>query len=131
MVQRANGLARAKRTRKFIGEREMECPDLLPLGSVVRIRGNDKTLMVISRAVVVKDDERQFYYDYGCCLWPEGLMSDAVVYCNDNAVEEVLFRGLENDDERKLKKEIVQAVASLDIPKGAPGPLGVEGVIGK
>ncbi len=105
----------------------MECPEFLPLGSVVCIKGSDKTLMVISRAVIVPQNGKRTYYDYGCCLWPEGLMSDAVVYCNQDAVTHVLFKGLENEDEMAMRKTVSNAVEVLDIEKGMPGPLGGKG----
>lgn len=109
----------------------MDCPGFLPTGSVIRIQGSDKTLLVISRAVVVPPNGKRSYYDYGCCLWPEGLMSDAVIYCNHDAVTEVLFRGFENEDERKMRETVIKAVKALDIPKGKPGPLGGKGTVRK
>lgn len=102
----------------------MECPNFLPLGSVIHIEGSEKSLMVISRAIVVPQNGKPSYYDYGCSLWPEGLMSDAVIYCNHNAVTEVLFKGFENDAEGIMRKTLSEAVATLDIEKGNPGPLG-------
>ncbi|WP_130810255.1 DUF4176 domain-containing protein [Olsenella sp. Marseille-P4559] len=105
----------------------MECPDFLPLGSVVRVRGSEKPLMVISRAVVVPQGDKRSYYDYGCCLWPEGLMSDAVAYCNHDAVTGVLSKGYSGEGEQAMLKTLGKALATLDIPKGNPTPLGGRG----
>lgn len=101
----------------------IDCPDFLPLGSVVRIKGSQKTLMVISRGMAVDRDERgKEYYDYGMCLYPEGLIRDTVVYSNHDCIEEVLFRGFQNDDDAAIVAQMQEVLPKVDIPKGNPQP---------
>lgn len=75
---------------------------LLPIGSVVRIKGAEKLMMLFG--VLQKSpsmDERVF--DYIAVPYPEGRYDPRLDICFDHKdVEEVIFRGYEDDgDERK------------------------------
>lgn len=101
----------------------IECPEFLPLGSVVRLRGSQKTMMVIGRALVMtKDDGSKEYYDYSFCLYPEGLIGDAVVYSNHDCIDEVLFEGYRNDDDAKALTEIAEILPKVTVPRADPQP---------
>lgn len=102
----------------------IEAPDFLPLGSVVSLEGNPKKMMVIGRALIVQNDEQREYYDYGFCLYPEGLMGDAVIYSNHENVEAVHFKGLEGEEDADALISIEEALSDLDIPKAHPQPIG-------
>ena len=87
-----------------------ELTSLHPLGTVVTLIGSDKPLMVISRGVNVQEQEgSDRYYDYGLCLYPEGLVGDMVVYSNHDRVNEVLFVGYETP----ASKAYSRAIAAL------------------
>lgn len=101
----------------------IECPDYLPLGSVVRLNGSEKTLLVIGRALVFrKDDGSKEYYDYGLTPYPEGVMGDALIYSNDDCVSEVLFRGFTNEEDEALIRQVKEVLPKTDVPKGDPTP---------
>lgn len=102
----------------------MQCPETyLNLGAVVRIRGNDKTIMVISRAILLDEQGTRRYYDYAGCLYPEGVMGDAAIYFNHDVVLEVLHEGFSNEDDAAFVLKLRDAVEKLDVERGNPGPV--------
>lgn len=96
----------------------IECPDFLPLGSVVTLKGSPKTLLVIARGLVVETDEGKRYYDYGMCLYPEGLMGDAVVYSNHDCISEVLFKGFSDENDEKVLATLAEVLPETNVPRG-------------
>ena len=102
----------------------IESPDFLPLGSVVRLQGNEHKLLIIARGVVARAEEGKRYFDYGACLYPEGLMGEAIVYCNHDKIEEVFHRGYEDEDDVAVLQQIREVLAVTDMQKGDPSPLG-------
>lgn len=103
----------------------IEAPDFLPLGSVVRIKGSSKKLLVIGRALAVEADEGvREYYDYSLALYPEGLIGDAVIYTNHDCIEEVLFEGFSDAEDRELTELLGDTVPKLNLRKGTPQPVG-------
>lgn len=101
----------------------MECPEFLPLGSIVIVRGNTKKLMIISRGLAVSQDEGMRYYDYGACLYPEGLMGDKVVYFNHEAVQKTVHEGYADEDDGLMLDNLSKALEHVEIEKGDPAPL--------
>ena len=68
----------------------MQCPDTyLNLGAVVRIQGNDKTVMVIARAILLDEQVRVATTITRAALYPEGITGDAAIYFN----HDVVYRG--------------------------------------
>lgn len=102
----------------------IELPEeFLPLGSVVRLEGGDKTMMVVGRALIMnKDDGTREYYDYGLILYPEGVMGDALIYSNHDKVKEVLWRGFEDESNGEWVTQLTEILPQMDIPKGNPKP---------
>lgn len=99
----------------------IEAPDYLPLGSVVSLEGNPKKLLLIGRALIVENAEgEREYYDYSFCLYPEGLLGDAVVYSNHENIETVHFEGFNDVENENALKTIKEAVLKLDVPKAHP-----------
>lgn len=102
----------------------IEAPDYLPLGSVVTLKGNAKAMMVVARALVVNEEQGgQAYYDYGLCLYPEGLIGDAVVYSNHDCVDDVIFQGFRDEEDAKLMATIAEALPNLEVKKASPSPV--------
>ena len=96
----------------------IECPDFLPLGSVVTLKGSPKTLLIIARGLVVETKEGKRYYDYGMCLYPEGLIGDTVVYGNHDGIDKVLFEGFSNEGDEKALATLAEVLPKVDVPRG-------------
>ena len=102
----------------------METPEFLPLGSVVSLEGNPKKMLLIARALIVEHEGAREYYDYGFCLYPEGMMGDAVIYSNHENIETVHFKGFEDEEDAEVLASIKEALSDLDVPKAHPQPIG-------
>lgn len=71
--------------------------NLLPIGSVVLLRGGEKRLMICGRIQTRAGSDK--VYDYSACLYPEGITGrPAVRFANREAAGEdpalVLWKGL-------------------------------------
>ena len=78
--------------------RNVSVRDLLPIGSVVMLKGAQKRLMIFG--VCQTEAETQQEYDYIGVLYPEGNMGEEIRFMfNQSDIEEVGFTG-DSDDER-------------------------------
>ena len=74
--------------------------ELLPIGSIVRLRGGKKRVMVFG--VKQRDRATNKEYDYIGVVYPEGnLGENGQFFFQHDAVETVVFRGFE-DEERTV-----------------------------
>lgn len=79
----------------------MEIHDLLPIGSVVKLKGGTKRLMIYG--IKQTDQNTGIEYDYIGLLYPEGSVGDAFQYLfNTDQIERVDFRGYEDDARREF-----------------------------
>lgn len=58
----------------------IEKVNYLPLGSIVVIKGGVKKYMIAARGLGVNIGEKSAYFDYGACMYPEGMMGDKMMY---------------------------------------------------
>ena len=73
--------------------------DLLPIGTVVRVKGATKRLMIFG--VKQSDAKTKELYDYIGVLYPEGNMGEEVRFLfNHENIDEIIFTGY-NDEERQ------------------------------
>lgn len=93
---------------------------ILPLGSVVTLHNGDGTeLLIIARASVVIENKTEIYYDYGAVLIPQGMVTpENVFFFNRENIQEVIFRGYENDNERQFSGQYNKIVEQSPYPKG-------------
>ncbi len=67
-------------------------------------------------------DEGLRYFDYGACMYPEGLLGDQVIYFNHDAIQKVVFEGLADEDNELLLATLSENLGSLEMEKGDPRP---------
>lgn len=74
--------------------------ELLPIGSVVLLKGGIKKIMVTGIKPVSKDDDgTEQEYDYIGVIYPEGYLNDEFNFLfNHSDVNDVVFRGYENPE---------------------------------
>ncbi len=92
--------------------------DLLPIGSIVKIRFSKMEFMIFG--YYIKDKESEEVYDYVAITYPWGLLNlnDMAVFDRD-LVKKVIHMGYVNEEEIKFKKELKE-----DKEKGkTPDPL--------
>lgn len=63
------------------------------LGSVVLLKGGTQKMLIISRALNVKNGQDTFFFDYGAVPYPDGLVSDRMAYFNHESISNVIFEG--------------------------------------
>ena len=82
--------------------------NLLPIGSVVALKGSDKRIMICGRVQLnVTNDET---YDYSACLYPEGIInSKEMIVFNHDAIEKVYFIGFQDEEEFAFKQLLEEA----------------------
>lgn len=73
---------------------DTENKELLPIGSVVILKGAIKRLMINGYYSASLEKPNKIY-DYSGCLFPEGVISSKVTALfNHNQIEKVYFKGL-------------------------------------
>lgn len=96
----------------------MEQQKLLPLGSIVILKGSTKKVMIISRALGVGVNGKPYYFDYGACFYPEGLIGDQLLYFNHEDIMKIEHEGFVNGDEAIMQENIQLFVAQSGLTKG-------------
>lgn len=107
-----------KKTEETMAEEKSE---FLPLGSIIRINGSVKKLMVLARGVFPRIKGEITYYDYGVCTYPEGIIGDSLIYINHEDIQEVVFPGYRDEDETIMQNNIRIAVRQLKGQLTPPG----------
>ena len=90
--------------------------DLLPIGSVVLLKGGEKRLMICGRIQVQGGSD--VIYDYSACLYPEGITSsDSMYFFNNDAIDVVYFIGYQDEEEFGYK-EFLNSLGELEVRDG-------------
>lgn len=85
----------------------------LPIGSVCRLKGSDYPLMIIGFCVKKTVDDIEMH-DYAGCPYPTGIISSEINFLFDHKqIEEILFRGFENEKEIEFKKQLDERMAKM------------------
>ena len=93
--------------------------DLMPIGSVVLLKGGEKRLMICSRVVV--NAAENTIYDYAACLYPEGIVDSSNLYFfNHDAIDEIYFIGFQDREEMDFRAKVLSELdgKELDIQNG-------------
>ncbi|GAE05003.1 DUF4176 domain-containing protein [Paenibacillus sp. JCM 10914] len=71
---------------------------LLPIGSVVKFKDWDQTLMIYGR--MQNDSNTRKRWDYVACFYPHGnLTKDSNIFFNHNDISDIVFMGYVNEEE--------------------------------
>ena len=84
---------------------------MLPLGSVVILKGNVKKMMIIARLIALPVKGQ-------ACLYPEGMVGDSLIYFNHEDIFKVVQEGYTDDDNEIMLENIEAMLQQTDIPKG-------------
>lgn len=84
----------------------MERVEFKPLGTVVRLKGSVKKLVIVSRGIKINDDNEEKSFDYGGCPYPEGIINAKLFYFNDDKIMDVVFEGYKDEDETIMVDQI-------------------------
>lgn len=83
----------------------MKVKELLPIGSVVLLKGGKKRLMIYG--IKQTDNATEIEYDYISVLYPEGNMGEAGQYLfNHEDIEQVYFKGYEEEQREEFLENL-------------------------
>ncbi|MCD5324196.1 MULTISPECIES: DUF4176 domain-containing protein [Pontibacillus] len=94
--------------------------EILPIGSIVKLEGGNKKLMIYGRKQRMKNSGEVF--DYLGCPYPEGYISLEYSFVfNHVQIKEIVFRGLINGEEEEFVSNVLSQVedegSSEPVPK--------------
>ncbi len=91
--------------------------DLLPVGSIVRLKEGERKLMICGRIVLQEGGEQ--IYDYVSCLYPQGITDgEGMYFFNRDAIEEVYFIGFQDREEMDFRHGVLDQLGELKVDDG-------------
>lgn len=91
--------------------------NFLPLGSIVVVSGGIKKYVIVARALKVKINGKEQFFDQAACAYPEGMVGDRLMYFQHSDVSKVVFEGFSDDDEKMMCANIQKAMEMLEIER--------------
>lgn len=92
--------------------------NMIPIGSVVRLKGGSKDVMIVGRVQTKAGDEK--IYDYSACYYPEGVLgADSFFFFNRDAIEEIYFVGFQDFEEIAFRNNVLNQLGELEVRDGA------------
>lgn len=92
---------------------------LLPLGTVVRLKGNEE-LMIISRGALTKQNNEIVYFEYASIIVPYGYQyPDQLYFFNYEDIHEIISLGYQNDLEKDYRLKLADKINELEFKKGS------------
>lgn len=90
---------------------------LLPLGSVVLLKGGQKRLMVCGR--IQTDVATGITYDYSACYYPNGIIDskELFMFNNDN-IQKMFFIGFQDGEELAFRKFLDKELSGKENSEG-------------
>ena len=91
--------------------------DLLPIGSVVLIKGGEKRVMICGRIQAKADNDK--IYEYSACYYPEGIIDpDSMFFFDNDAIENIFFIGFQDPEEIAFRTQVLEKLGDLEIKDG-------------
>lgn len=87
---------------------------VLPIGSVVLLKGGQKRLMIIGYQRM-KAEENSAVYDYCGCFYPEGYTSpDQCAAFNHDTIDRIIAIGLQNQPQIEMAERLRTFIAQRE-----------------
>lgn len=91
--------------------------NVLPIGSVIRLKDGEQKIMIISRAPLYNNEGTIGYFDYAGCLYPQGQNSQMTYFFNHEDIEEIYFTGYVDEMEKEFLKQYELQKDKIKYPK--------------
>ncbi|AYF95367.1 hypothetical protein SK578_2035 [Streptococcus mitis] len=75
-------------------------------------------MLIIARVIVAPVKGDIYRFDYGACLYPEGMVGDSLIYFNDEDIFKVVQEGYSDEDNDLMLENIAAVIDQTEIPKG-------------
>ena len=92
-----------------------ERTEYLPLGSVVVVSGGVRKYVIVARGLQVKVNGTNQFFDYGACLYPEGMQGDQLMYFQHSNISKVVFEGFSDEDNEMMVENIQEAAERMEV----------------
>ena len=77
--------------------------NLLPLGTVVKLKNADKLVMITG--FLCKSEDKSS--DYSGCIYPEGIVDSNInLFFNNDDIEKIIYNGLSDMEDIVFKKQL-------------------------
>ncbi len=86
---------------------------LLPIGSVVKLKNSDQPLMITTRFPIANFNGKEGYFEYDSCLYPQGAYHNQHFFFNHEDIAEVCFRGYQTLAEAELVAQMNEQLANI------------------
>lgn len=91
--------------------------NLLPIGSVVLLKGGNKKIMICSRIQTRSGEDA--IYDYSACYYPEGIINPKqMFFFNRDDIERIFFIGFQDSDELEFRANVLDQLGELEVKNG-------------
>ncbi|EKJ3581710.1 TPA: DUF4176 domain-containing protein [Enterococcus faecalis] len=91
---------------------------ILPLGSVVILKGGDIKLIIVGRAQLFNNEGTIGYFDYSALGYPQGVIAESeFAFFNDEDIEKVLFEGYRDEQEVAFADSYEENLKNVSYPK--------------
>lgn len=91
--------------------------NMLPLGSVVLLKGGQKRLMVCGRVLTRAGEDK--IYDYCGCYYPEGILdAKSMFFFDEVAIDRVFFLGYKDLEEQHYSEQTLATLGELEVVNG-------------
>jgi hypothetical protein len=85
----------------------------LPLGSVVKLEGADRKMLIIGRAQTLL--ETNVLYDYSAVLYPDGFIDSKDLYVfNQEDIDTIFYVGMQDVEEFAWRGQMEKKGKSVD-----------------
>lgn len=82
----------------------------LPVGSIVRLIGANKRIMILGYAKKGKEKADQIF-DYAGCIYPEGFGGrDALIVFNHEDIERIYALGYQGEERFEFEKQLREGI---------------------
>ena len=103
--------------------------ELHPIGSVVIVKGNVKKMVIIARGIMTEISSELSFFDYAGVLYPEGLVSNQLIYFNHKDILKVIYEGYSDEDEEMMRDTVNEWMQKTNIKRGNPYDLNVSNIM--
>jgi hypothetical protein len=94
--------------------------DLLPIGSVVLLRGGMKKVMICGR--LQRQESTNKVWDYSACLYPEGIIDPQNLYLfNNDSIDRLYFIGMQDAEELEFRRILLEHMSEIGEAERAVG----------
>ncbi len=85
-----------------------ETKEILPLGSIVLLKGSGRAAMIVGRGVGVANNVDTYRFDYAACGYPEGVVDDRLMFFDETDIGRILFNGYRDESSRVIEEAITE-----------------------